>query len=816
MIDFFFYSLPAGRAFPDIDRTAPVGRRRFESRFRPRGKASFLGLRWLLAVGCWLVIAASAAIAQPLSNAKHSDPLDRFYSIDGWLQAPNASRTAAGTPGPAYWQQKADYDISVTLDDRNQTITGSCQVNYHNRSPRAMTYLWIQLDQNRFRHDSVGMSSGQAPSLTPSSDFRTLRSVIMESTFDGGFDIQRVVDAKGRPLSHHIEDTMMRVDLPQPLRTGQSFRLTIDYHYRIIDATSMRARGGYEFFEKDKNYIYQIAQWYPRVAAYTDYAGWQHDPFLGAGEFALEFGDFRVAITAPEDMVVASTGRLANPDDVLQPVWRERLSQAASASRPTLIITPQEAEANQESQKRSTKTWIFEAANVRDFAFAASRKFIWDAMPVKLGDRTVMAMSFYPPEAEPLWSQYSTEAVAHTLDVYSRHTFDYPYDVAISVNGPVFGMEYPMISFSSPRPESDGTYSRETKYSLISVIIHEVGHNYFPMVVNTDEREWAWMDEGLNTFLQFLAEQAWEEAYPSRRGFPEKITAYMRDSNQRPIMTGSDEVLQLGANAYGKPATALNVLRETVLGRDRFDFAFRHYANTWKFKRPTPADFFRSMEDAAGTELDWFWRGWFFTTDHVDVSIDQVELFLIDPGDPDLTRERQRAEKESQPKNPTELRNANLRRRLQWKPWLKDFYNDPSFDEDAVEEADRQSYQEFLERLDEEERKLLHRRSRFYVFTFENDGGLVTPIPLKIDYADGSTDQVTLPAEIWRRDGTKARKLWMTEKEVTRIVVDPRREIADARRQNNQWPPKVEPQRFKLKKDKEEENPMQKVDEKEE
>jgi len=765
----------------------------------------------LIATVAALMVIPPKAIAQPLSNSKHSDPLDRFYSIDSLLRAPNTSRTAAGTPGPAYWQQRVDYNISVTLDDRNQTITGKCGVTYHNRSPRTMTYLWVQLDQNRFRPESVAVASGQAPTLAPKSDFRTLRSVIMESTFEGGFDIREVVDANDRKLSFRIDDTMMRVDLPKPLRTGQSFRFAIDYHYQLVDATSIRARGGYEYFEKDKNYIYQIAQWYPRVAAYTDYSGWQHDPFLGTGEFALEFGDFHVEITAPEDMVVASTGKLTNPDAVLQPKWRQRLKEAASATRPMMIITPEEAEANQESQKRSTKTWVFEAANVRDFAFAVSRKFIWDAMPVKLDSRTVMAMSFYPPEAEPLWSQYSTEAVAHALEVYSRHTFDYPYHYAISVNGPIFGMEYPMVAFSSPRPESDGTYSRRTKYGLISVIIHEVGHNFFPMIVNTDERQWAWMDEGLNTFLQFLAEQEWEEAYPSRRGFAEKITRYMQGSNQRPIMTASDEVLQLGPNAYGKPAAALNVLRETVLGRERFDFAFRHYANTWKFKRPTPADFFRSIEDAAGTELDWFWRGWFFTTDHVDVSIDQVELFLIDPGDPDLSRERQRAEEEKRPGNLTELRNVNLRRRLQWKPWLQDFYNDPSFDEDAVDEADRQAYQEFLDRLTDEERELLHRRSRFYVFTFRNDGGLVTPIPLRVDYSDGSSDQVTLPAEIWRRNGKEVRKLWITEKEVKQILVDPHREIADVQPKNNQWPPDVEVQRFKLKKEEKKKNPMQKA-----
>ena len=432
---------------------------------------------------------------------------------------------------------------------------------------------------------------------------------------------------------------MMRVDLPQPLAPKDSFVLHVNFKYKINDAKLIRARTGYEFFEDDGNYVYEIAQWYPRVCAFTDYEGWQNKQYLGRGEFTLELGNYDVRITVPADHVVAATGELQNENKVLSKAQAERLRKARTADQPQFIVTPDEAKANEKHRSKKERTWVFKADNVRDFAWASSRKFVWDAQGHDVDGVPVLAMSYYPREAEPLWSQYSTHAIIHTLDVYSRYAFAYPYPVAISVNGPVYGMEYPMLCFNGPRPEKDGTYTAQTKYGLISVIIHEVGHNYFPMVVNSDERQWTWMDEGLNTFLQYLAEQEWEEDYPSRRGEPADITGYMSSTNQVPVMTGSESILQFGNNAYGKPATALNILRETILGRELFDFAFRHYAETWKFKRPTPADFFRTMEDASGVDLDWFWRGWFYSTDHVDIAIRDVALHQIDSGDPDETAE---------------------------------------------------------------------------------------------------------------------------------------------------------------------------------
>ncbi|MEM6777527.1 MAG: M1 family metallopeptidase [Planctomycetota bacterium] len=753
----------------------------------------------------------AAAYGQPLPNPKHTDPTDRFYPIESWLPTPNRYRTASGVPGPDYWQQRADYDIDVTLNDLNQSITGICRITYQNRSPETLPYVWIQLDQNRFRPDSAGMRSRSAATLSPKTSFGSLKSLLAQSQFDGGYRIDAVTDGAGQPLDHFVADTMMRVDCAAPLAPGESMTIVVDYHYNIVDAELIRARGGYEFFDSDKNYIYEIAQWYPRMAAYTDYAGWQHDAFLGSGEFTLELGDYQVRITAPDDMVVTATGTLQNPDDVLDARWKDRLATLADVTKPAFIITPEEAKANESSASSKTKTWVFQASNVRDFAFAASRKFIWDAMPVQVGDQTVLAMSFYPNEAEPLWSQYSTESIAHTLDVYGRFAFEYPYEVAISVNGPVYGMEYPMICFNGPRPEDDGTYSKATKYGLISVIIHEVGHNFFPMIVNSDERQWTWMDEGLNTFLQFLAEQEWEDDYPSRRGPAEKIVPYMRSSRQRPIMTGSDQILQFGNNAYGKPATALNILRDTVLGRERFDFAFRHFARTWKFKRPTPADFFRSIEDAAGQDLDWYWRGWFYSTDHVDIGIDQVQWYQVDDGNPDTQAQRKRSADSKKPRTPTEKQNGPLPKRIDWQPGLKDFYNSPDYDEDRVTKADREAYQKLLDRLDDDERELLNRTTNFYVMTFENVGGVVMPIPLKLFFDDNTSESMQLPAEIWRFEGNRVQKMIHSEKQLVRVEVDPRHEIADTDRSNNHWPPRMEPTRFELFKSKQSKNAMQKA-----
>jgi len=755
------------------------------------------------------------ATAQPLVNTKYDGRPDPFYPIDFWFTSPNDQRLASGAPGPQYWQQRADYVIDVTLDDQRQRISGKERITYTNRSPHPLTYLWMQLDQNRYRPDSEAMLTAPAPSLEGRVPFSQLRSLLVSESFPGGYEIGSVLAKDDTPLPYTVVGTVMRIDLPEALMPGETFELKVEFAYQITDATLIRSRGGYEFFPDDGNYIYELAQWFPRLVAYTDYGGWRHDQYVRYGEFTLEFGDYEVRITVPEDMIVASTGELQNPDEVLSETQRQRFAAAATAEQPMFVVTPEEAKATEQQGGKTpptaTKTWEFHAENVRDFAFAASRKFIWDAVGHPAKDRTVMAMSYYPNEAEPLWSQYSTASIAHTLDVYGKFTFDYPYPVAISVNGPIYGMEYPMICYNGPRPEKDGTYSQATKYGLISVIIHEVGHNWFPMIVNSDERRWSWMDEGLNTFLQYLAEQEWEPDYPSRRGEPADIVGFMASRNQRPIMTESESILQFGNNAYAKPATALNILRETILGREAFDFAFKEYSNRWRFKRPMPEDFFRTMEDASGQSLDWFWRGWFYSTDHVDVAIDRVRLYQIDPGDPDETSDRRRREREARAKSISAERNEELPKKVDREPGLKDFYND--YDDLAVSDDDRKAYQRFIDGLDSDERKLLKRKTNFYVFSFRNVGGLVTPLIFDLIFEDDSRERMTIPATIWRVDPRAVDKLVITDKTLRRIELDPQRQTADTDESNNHWPPQLVPSRFQLFKSTQSGNPMRKAKE---
>ncbi len=740
------------------------------------------------------VFCTPLAIAQPFENRKYGQD-DKFRQLEEILPTPNGYRNAAGEPGPAYWQQRADYVIDVSLDDERQHLTGHEQITYHNHSPHSLRYLWLQIDANLFSPDSDSnkLRSFSAPSRLST---ESLQRMAARQAFDGGAKITRVADTTGQVLEHTIVKTMMRIDLPQPLPPGESFKFEVDWNYQVNDADIASGRTGCERFEKDGNYIYEIAQWFPRLVAFTDAHGWQHKQYLGSGEFTLELGNYLVRITAPADHIVGATGVLQNSGEVLSAEQQQRFQNARTASRPIFIVTPEEALENQQEAAKDTKTWVFFAENVRDFAWASSRKFIWDAQGHDVGGNSVMAMSFYPNEAEPLWSKYSTHSIIHTLNVYSRYTFDYPYPTAISVNGPVYGMEYPMICFNGPRPEEDGTYSERTKYGLISVVIHEVGHNYFPMIVNSDERQWTWMDEGLNTFLQYLAEQEWEEDYPSRRGEPSEITGYMLSSNQVPIMTNSESILQFGNNAYAKPATALNVLRETVLGRELFDFAFKEYARRWKFKRPMPADFFRTMEDASGVDLDWFWRGWFYTTEHCDIAIDKLTWTIPDNGDPDQAAARQRAAEKAETPTLSETRNRELPKRVDDFPELKDFYN--SYDPREVTPESRKAYQRMLEKLTDEERALLESKQNCYTISLKNVGGLVMPVILRLTYADDSQEIIRLPAEIWTRDNKSAETSVISEKELASVELDPFRETADTNRDNNFFPPRLEPSRFQI------------------
>jgi len=556
----------------------------------------------------------------------------KFEQLGTTLPTPNEYRTASGAPGQAYWQQQADYVIAVTLDDDKHAISGTETITYTNNSPDPLSYLWIQLDQNMRAKDSNSPKVSGNSIKTNEMSAKSFHRIAGVENYDGGFKIASITDANGNPLPYIINKTMMRVDIPVTMKTGDKYSFSIAWSYNVNDRMELGGRSGYEFFPKDGNALYTIAQFYPRMAVYNDVNGWQHKQFLGRGEFTLTFGNYDVSITVPADHVVGATGSLQNPKDVLTKDQNKRFEEAkTSYDKPVIIVTQEEAIKREQKPSSKTSTWHYKATQVRDFAFASSRKFIWDAQAVKIGDKTPLAMSYYPKEGNPLWEQESTKAVVYTILGYSKRTIDYPYPVAISVHSASIGMEYPMICFNFGRPADDGTYSDRTKWGMIGVIVHEVGHNFFPMIINSDERQWTWMDEGLNTFVQSLTQREYYPEMPARRGTAASIVNYMKGNPDyiRPIMTNSEQVVQFGNNAYAKPAAALNILRETVMGPELFDYAFKEYAQRWAFKHPEPADFFRTMEDASAVDLDWFWNGWFYTTDYVDIEVSNVKWFKV-------------------------------------------------------------------------------------------------------------------------------------------------------------------------------------------
>ncbi|MDA8962340.1 M1 family metallopeptidase [Congregibacter sp.] len=754
---------------------------------------------------------------------------DVFAQLGQELPTPNSYRTASGAPGHEYWQQQADYDIDARLDADARRIDASARIVYTNNSPDALRYLWLQLDQNRFKQDSLDRRS-----RTESSDevsYSSLREHQAVSIGDYGYRNLRFSGESGEELPFIVVDTMVRVDLPKPLASGEYISFNLEWTFDIIERDTVRSRGGYEQFYESDTQIFFLSQWFPRLAVYSDYDGWHNKAFLGRGEFTLEFGDYDVSLTVPENHIISSTGALANPDDVLTAVQKERLAKAGS-DKPIFVVTPQEALANEKSKATGTRTWRFEAENVRDFAWASSSKFIWDAMvheqPGAKHER-VYAMSFYPNEAEPVWSKYSTQAVVHTMDVYSRFSFDYPYPTAQSVNTwEGGGMEYPMITFNGYRPDppradpedpesaesraaAELAYSRRIKYGLIGVVIHEVGHIYFPMVVNSDERQWTWMDEGLNTFLEYVAELEWEEDFPAFRRISDPlvneinvldmIPEYMMSPNQVPIMTQSDSVLRLGPNAYSKPAAALTVLRETVMGRELFDFAFREYAQRWKFKRPTPADFFRTMEDASGVDLDWFWRSWFYTTDYVDMAITDVRAYRLKHDDPDVDYpldRKEHARDNPLPVNIARNQAEGIVPREERFEALKDLYSEN--DRYTVTNKDRNDAADKFDQLEPWEQraftKALKDNNVFYFVDFENLGGVPSPLMLHIKYEDGSERELEIPAEIWRRDALKVTHRLIEDKPIAYISLDPRHQTADANYSNNRFPSAIHQSRL--------------------
>ena len=748
-----------------------------------------------------LVFVSFATFAQeeekPERKSGHTNQ-NKFKQLYDEFATPNMYRAGSGAPGSAYYQQQADYKMDLELDDANKKLYGYETITYTNNSPDVLNYLWVQLEQNVRARDSKSPLI-QGGGVAPAQQLGTFTSSYLTEGFNGGFNIEEVSDENKKALPHLINRTMMRVELPKAMKTGDKFTFNVKWWYNINDHINDGGRSGYEQFE-DGNRAYVIAQFYPRMAVYNDVEGWQNSQFWGRDEFALPFGNFEVNITVPADHILDATGKLINRKDVFTRDMMKRYDQALkSYKEPVMIVTQEEAVAKEQTFSTDKKTWKFYAENVRDYGFATSRRFLWDMMAVKIGNKDVMAVSMYPKEGNPLWEDWSTKAVASTLKSYSRMTFDYPYHKAISVHARSQGMEYPMICWNYGRPDKEGNYSDRTKYGMMSVIIHEVGHNFFPMIVNSDERQWTWMDEGLNTFVQYVAEQDFGEwypdalsekdkTYPSRRGPAKNIVSYMGGDQDyiAPIMTKGLNTYQFGNNAYGKPGTALNILRETVMGRELFDYAFREYAQRWMFKHPTPEDFFRTMEDASAFDLDWYWRGWFYTTDYVDIGVKGVKKFFVssEPNEYVKNMVKQRG-----------MKMEDLPPLVYMVEEGTDEFKEAMRDGSAMDKTP--TLKEYLmDNFSVEERKAIKEPKYFYNVTFEKPGGLVMPIIVEYTYADGTKKREEYPAQIWRLNDKEISKAVASEKEIVNITVDPDLETEDIDTSNNSWPKEIKQSKF--------------------
>lgn len=754
--------------------------------------------------------------AQNIQNNPGSNHGNKFEQMGSIFPSPNEYRLASGAPGPKYWQQRCDYDIKCELDEKNLKLTGSETVTYFNNSPNELVFLWLQLDENQ--HSSINNANYQNsnPMSRNMSPLQIDRAQENNADNGYGFNITKLTDAAGKPLKYTINKTMMRVELPAVLKPGQRFVFKLDWNYKLSDRMGRGGRGGYEFFPEDGNHIFTMTQWYPRLCVYSDFKGWQNQQFTGRGEFALTFGNFKVAMTVPADHVVMSTGEGQNFAAVLSPAQLARWNKAQTATEPVEVVTLDEAKAAEKngpaiiaSANPKKKTWIFKADNVRDFAWGSSRKFVWDAMAIKVEGKKVMCMSGYAKEAYGLYRKLSTKVVAHTIRTYSKFTIPYPYPVAQSLEA-ANGMEYPMICFNFGRTEKDGTYSEGTKNGMIGVVIHEVGHNFFPMIINSDERQWSWMDEGLNTFVEYLTEELWDNKFPSRRGPAAYITDYMKlpKDQLEPIMTNSENIIQFGPNAYSKPATGLNILRETIMGRELFDYAFKEYARRWAFKHPEPADFFRTMEDASGEDLDWFWRGWFYSTDVCDISLDTVRYAKPDlDAMPNETKETTVMRTADKPQVPTfddisKIRNRedkNIVFETDRDTSTRDFYwryarGIEPYDTTKIAVTIPGSKPEGLTAEEKEK----YGNKHMYELTFSNKGGLVMPIIIEWTYKDGTKEVDRIPAQVWRLNENKVIKTFIKNKEVASIQLDPLRETADINTSNNGWNTIAEPSRFTI------------------
>jgi hypothetical protein len=766
-------------------------------------------MKKLLMLGFSLMILVATTNAQDIRNNPTSNHGNKFEQLGTILPTPNEYRTASGAPGPKYWQQRADYDIKASIDEKNLILHGAETVTYFNNSPDVLTYIWLQLDENE--HSSVknagypdGSTLGRG--MSPS----TIDKLAEEKTDNGlGDNILKVTDALGKNLKYTVNKTMMRIELPASLKPGQKFVFKVDWNYKITDRMTVAGRGGFEYFPEDGNYLFTMSQWYPRLAVYSDFQGWQHHQFTGRGEFALTFGNFNVAITVPGDHVVMATGECQNYPAVLSAAQLARWNKAlTSYKEPVEVVTLDEAKAAEKNKATTTKTWVFKAENVRDFAFGSSRKFIWDALATDVEGKKVMSMSAYGKEAYGLYRKFSSKVVAHTIKTYSKFSIPYPYPVAQSIEA-ANGMEYPMICFNYGRTEKDGSYTEATKNGMLGVVIHEVGHNFFPMIINSDERQWSWMDEGLNTFVEYLTEEMYDNKFPTRRGPAWTIADYMKlpKDQLEPIMTNSENIIQFGPNAYAKPGTALNILRETIMGRDLFDYSFKEYARRWAFKHPTPADLFRTMEDASAEDLDWFWRGWFYGIDPVDIAIDTVKHAVYDPNATVPAARTMAGRSLDKPilnnfEDISKIRNRNDKSIVfltDADTTLRDFYwkyDRAIIPYDSITKQPSMSFGAAEILADAEKAK--YANVHLYEISFLNKGGLVMPIIVEFTFEDGTKEVTKYPAQIWRKNENKLTKVFLTNKKAVSIKLDPMRETADIDESNNSWPNVSEPSKFSL------------------
>lgn len=744
-----------------------------------------------------LLLCSVFAFGQNIQNNPGSNHGNKFEQLGTILPTPNIYRTASGAPGQGYWQNRADYQIKAYLDEDNKILKGSETVTYFNNSPDPLDYLWLQLDEN---DTSNTRNAGyEHSSFLPKGTTTEKLAVTELPAKDNGYGVNltKVTDAAGKALQYTVNKTMLRIDLPKTLNKGENFTFKIDWNYKIPNRMTMGGRGGYENFPEDGNDLFTMTQWYPRMCVYSDFQGWQNHQFTGRGEFALVFGNFKVEMDVPADHIVAGTGEGKNFQQVLSPAQFERWKKAQNASEPVEIVTLDEAKKAEKSKSKQRKTWIFEAKDVRDFAWTSSRKFIWDGMKVVIPENNnhVMAMSLYPKEAYGLYRKFSTKAVAHTLKTYSEYTIPYPYPVAQSVEA-ANGMEYPMICFNYGRTEKDGTYSEATKNGMLGVIIHEVGHNFFPMIINSDERQWSWMDEGLNTFVEYLTEEKWDNKFPSKRGPAWTIVDYMKlpKDELEPIMTNSENIKRYSPNAYSKPATGLNILRETIMGRELFDKAFKTYSKRWAFRHPEPADFFRTMEDASGEDLDWFWRGWFYGTDPCDIAIDKVTVATPNLETMPLQEKSMTYNVEKPAVNSFEdiskVRNKNDKKISFYADKdkdVQDFYYRYDRGQEKVDNNKEYSVKtEGTIPLDAQDKEKI-KNITAYQIDFKNVGGLVMPIILEFTFEDGTKLNDKIPAQIWRLNENQVSKTYYFDKKLKSIQLDPMRETADIDTSNNFW-----------------------------